>query len=233
MRAWGWGGAQSLPSLPGLPGGQVVGVGLGVILEGADLTVLRVAIVSLPTSRDYTESLSILVPTWPPSWALCLYTLAPGHLHGWRKDVLLFTQQPTLPRLAQCTWGLQQRERDWCRETKKERQQSPFLMNNNCSFIPDATNTFYVMVKTATSFEPYDVLSVLHTPSHLILRTTLWFKTVSFPTLQMGKLRLRNLHSPKNTLGGGGRAEIQSRSVRNTSPLTSSSTPFRVLFKAF
>ena len=27
--AWGPGGAQSLPSLPGLPGGQVVGVGLG------------------------------------------------------------------------------------------------------------------------------------------------------------------------------------------------------------
>lgn len=183
MRAWSRGGAQSLPSLPGLPGRQVVGVGLGGIVEGADLTVLRVTIVSLPASRDYTESLSILVPTWPPSWALCLYRLAPGHLPGWTKDVLLFTQQPTLPRLAQRTWVLRQRERDWCRETKKERQQSPSLMNNNCSFIPDATNKFYIMITTATSFEPHEVLSVLHAPSHLIFRTTPWCKTVSFPTV--------------------------------------------------
>lgn len=46
------------------------------------LRVLRVAHVSLLTRRDDTESFSVLGPTWPPSQALCPYTLAPGHLPG-------------------------------------------------------------------------------------------------------------------------------------------------------
>ena len=54
----------------------------GEVPEGAYLRVVRVAIAGPLTRRDYTESPSVLAPTWPPSQALCLHILALGHLPG-------------------------------------------------------------------------------------------------------------------------------------------------------
>lgn len=94
------------------PLGKVVGEAPGKAPgSGGRFDGLQSGCVSAPEAgRDYTEGLSALAPTWPPSWALCLPTLAPGHLPGLGVGVVVgegylpFTWQPTLPRLAQHMW---------------------------------------------------------------------------------------------------------------------------------
>lgn len=88
--AWaqGWGGAQSLPSLPGLPGGQVVGVGLEGSARGGGFDGPQSGHCQPLSLAETTQSAS--VPWHPPGplhrhcahtywhWAISL---------GWGKDV--------------------------------------------------------------------------------------------------------------------------------------------------
>lgn len=115
--------------------------GGGCGARGKHLRVLRVATVSPLTRRDDTESLSVLVPTWPPSRALCPYTLAPGQFPGLEEGCPFIYSAANSAKASSAHVGpVTQRKRKTDGETKKERQQSPFLMNKDCHSILDATN---------------------------------------------------------------------------------------------
>lgn len=88
---------------------------------GTCVRVLRVASVSPLTRRADREPQCPGPPPRPPH-----RHCARVHWHqalslGWRKDVRLFTRQPTLPRLAQLTRGCDtEEETDGCRETQED-----------------------------------------------------------------------------------------------------------------
>lgn len=101
------------------------------------------AIVSLLTRRDNTEGPSVLVPTWPPARALCPYTLAPGQLPGVEEGCPFIYSAANSAKASSAHVGpVTQRERKTDGETKEQRQQSPFLMTNDCRSLLDAANKF-------------------------------------------------------------------------------------------
>lgn len=127
---------------------------LGEVPEGADLTVLRVAIFSAPLpSRDYTERLSIPAPTWPPLQALCLHTLALGHLPGVGKGCPLIYSAGNAAKVSSAHVGLEtQRKRQTQRDEEGKTVIS--LMSQNLSFTHNATGKFYIMTATVTHLNP-------------------------------------------------------------------------------
>lgn len=117
--------------------GQMVGGGVGEALEGADLTVLRVAIVGPPTRQRLHRApqcsgthLAPFTGTVPTRTGTGLSPQG-GGTEGEGRG-LLFPKQPALPRLDGHTWGLRHRERDRRREMKLEDSNLPHKCSLSC-----------------------------------------------------------------------------------------------------
>lgn len=151
VRAWGRGGTQSLPSPPGLAGGQVVGVGLGGSTGGGIFKGPHCGHCQPPDPRRlHREPQCPGAPRAPFTGAVPARTgTGPSPWGGGR--VSFYSRSGQLCKGGSAHTGLvTQRTRETSAERRRKKDDS-LLLDHDCDVSPRAANKLHRVIVTATT----------------------------------------------------------------------------------